>query len=45
VDLRGARLGLSAGFDALRGAIIDSGQLVDLAPELAQSLGIIVSDI
>ena len=45
VDLRGAQLGISAGFDALRGAIIDNVQLVGLAPELARSLGIIVSDL
>ncbi len=44
VDLRGAQLGITAGFDALRGAMIDSGQLVDLAPALAQALGITVSD-
>jgi len=44
LDLRGAQLGISAGHDALRGAIIDSGQLVDLAPALAQSLGITVAD-
>jgi hypothetical protein len=37
-------LGIEAGYDALRGAIIDSGQLVDLAPALAQALGITVAD-
>lgn len=44
VDLRGAELGITAGFDALRGTMIDSGQLVDLAPALAKALGITVSD-
>jgi hypothetical protein len=45
VDLRGATLGISAGYDSLRGAIIDSGQLIDLAPTFAQVLGITVQDI
>lgn len=44
VDLRGAELGITAGFEALRGTMIDSGQLVDIAPALARSLGITVSD-
>jgi uncharacterized protein YjbI with pentapeptide repeats len=44
VDLRGAVLGISAGFDALRGATIDSGQLIELAPTFAQVLGITVQD-
>jgi uncharacterized protein YjbI with pentapeptide repeats len=43
VDLRGAELGIS-GLDGLRGAVIDSGQLVDLAPSLAAALGIAVED-
>jgi uncharacterized protein YjbI with pentapeptide repeats len=42
VDLRGASLGVTAGFDALRGATIDSVQLVALAPYLARHLGIVV---
>jgi uncharacterized protein YjbI with pentapeptide repeats len=42
VDLRGASLGITAGFDALRGATIDSVQLVALAPYLARHLGIVV---
>lgn len=45
VDLRGAQLGITAGFEALRGTMIDSGQLMDLAPALAQSLGITVADL
>jgi uncharacterized protein YjbI with pentapeptide repeats len=44
VDLRGASLGITAGFDALRGATIDSVQLVTLAPYLARHLGITVDD-
>lgn len=40
VDLRGARLHFKAGFDALRGATIDGGQLVELAPALAGHLGL-----
>jgi len=43
-DFRGAELGISAGHESLRGAIIDSTQLYDLAPALAQSLGITVRD-
>ncbi|QIS04473.1 pentapeptide repeat-containing protein [Nocardia brasiliensis] len=45
VDLRGARaLDITEGLDALRGATIDNGQLMELAPALAQHLGIIVRD-
>jgi uncharacterized protein YjbI with pentapeptide repeats len=44
VDLRGAELGLIIGPDALRGAIISSGQLATIAPMLAQTLGIVVDD-
>jgi uncharacterized protein YjbI with pentapeptide repeats len=44
VDLRGAALGLSGGFDSLRGTTIDSVQLVALAPHLARHLGITVTD-
>ena len=44
VDLRGASLGIAAGYDALRGTTIDSVQLVTLAPELANHLGITVED-
>jgi uncharacterized protein YjbI with pentapeptide repeats len=44
VDLRGAALDIKAGYDALRGATIDSVQLVGLAPRLASHLGIVVAD-
>ena len=44
VDLRGASLGITAGFSALRGATIDSPQLMALAPLLAHHLGIEVKD-
>jgi len=44
VDLRGASLGIAAGFEALRGTTIDSVQLVTLAPQLANHLGITVED-
>jgi uncharacterized protein YjbI with pentapeptide repeats len=44
VDLRGAELGITAGYDALRGATIDTIQLIGLAPLLAQHLGITVED-
>ncbi|HEY3867303.1 MAG TPA: pentapeptide repeat-containing protein [Actinocrinis sp.] len=45
VDLRGAgSLNIVDGFDALRGAIISTPQLLDLAPMLADVLGITVKD-
>ncbi len=44
VDLRGARLEITAGYESLRGVTIDSGQLVALAPYLARHLGITVAD-
>jgi uncharacterized protein YjbI with pentapeptide repeats len=44
VDLRGATLGITAGYDALRGTTIDSLQLMALAPLLAHHLGIEVKD-
>jgi uncharacterized protein YjbI with pentapeptide repeats len=44
VDLRGAALGITAGYDSLRGTVIDSVQLVGLAPLLARHLGITVED-
>jgi len=43
-DLRGAELGIIIGPDSLRGAIVSTGQLVYLAPALAQATGITVSD-
>jgi uncharacterized protein YjbI with pentapeptide repeats len=45
VDLRGAsRLGLADGPHGLRGAILGSSQLFELAPQFAQALGITVRD-
>jgi uncharacterized protein YjbI with pentapeptide repeats len=45
VDFRGATgLEVIEGADSLRGAIIDSGQLAELAPALAHTLGIVVKD-
>ncbi len=44
VDLRGAELGITAGYDSLRGAMIDTVHLVGLAPLLARHLGITVAD-
>ena len=43
-DLRGAELGIIIGPDSLRGAIISTAQLIGLAPVLAQTMGITVSD-
>ena len=40
VDLSGARLRSLIGIDNLRGTIINRGQLLDLAPQLAAQLGI-----
>ena len=44
MDLRGAALGITAGYESLRGATIDSVQLVALAPLLARHLGLAVTD-
>jgi uncharacterized protein YjbI with pentapeptide repeats len=44
VDLRGSELDVARGYDGLRGAIVDSAQVVTLAPALAQQLGITVRD-
>jgi uncharacterized protein YjbI with pentapeptide repeats len=44
VDLRGAELDITGGHESLRGAIMSTAQLIDLAPALAQSLGITVAD-
>ncbi|GLX94994.1 pentapeptide repeat-containing protein [Herbidospora sp. NBRC 101105] len=45
VDFRGARtLGIADGLESLRGATISMSQLFDLAPRMAQSLGISVRD-
>ena len=44
-DLRGSQLdGLQAGIEDLRGAIIGSIQLIDLASDLARLLGLKVRD-
>ena len=46
VDLREAiELRLDGSYDALRGSTITSAQLINLAPELAQALGIVVRDL
>lgn len=42
VDLRGAELEISGGAESLCGATISTSQLNDLAPALAQALGIVV---
>jgi uncharacterized protein YjbI with pentapeptide repeats len=44
VDLRGAELGITGGYESLRGTTVDSVQLVALAPLLANHLGITVKD-
>lgn len=44
VDLRGSELLLAGSVLTLRGAIIDSRQLIDVAPLLAHELGLIVED-
>lgn len=45
VDFRGAvELDVANGYESLRGAVIDSTQLAELAPALAQTLGIVVKD-
>ncbi|HEX4658692.1 MAG TPA: pentapeptide repeat-containing protein, partial [Streptosporangiaceae bacterium] len=43
-DLRGAELGIIVDATSLRGAIISTAQLVHLAPVLAETLGITVTD-
>lgn len=44
VDLRGAELDIVGGHESLRGAVISTAQLIDLAPALARSIGITVRD-
>ena len=44
VDLRDAELGLLADPTSLRGAIVTTAQLIDMAPLLADSIGIVVND-
>ena len=43
VDLRGSRIGIARGWDRLRGATIDHGQLIELAPDLAAQWGLTVA--
>jgi uncharacterized protein YjbI with pentapeptide repeats len=40
VDLRGSRLDVARGFDRLAGAVVDPGQVLDLAPAMAAHLGL-----
>lgn len=40
VDLRGATIGHVNGLEGMRGATIDAGQLIDLAPLLARHVGV-----
>ena len=43
VDFRGAReLDVAEGWDSLRGAVLDAGQLAEVAPQLAQVLGLVI---
>ncbi|MGH3392204.1 MAG: pentapeptide repeat-containing protein [Actinomadura sp.] len=44
VDLRGAELGLTITPESLRGAVVTTAQLLDIAPALAEGLGILVED-
>lgn len=45
VDLRGSELAFAGSVLGLSGAIIDPSQLIELAPKLAQELGILVEGI
>ena len=44
VDLRGAELDITAGYESLRGAIMNTAQLMSIAPVLARQIGIEVKD-
>jgi uncharacterized protein YjbI with pentapeptide repeats len=44
VDLRGAELGITIDPECLRGAIVTTAQLAEIAPLLAESIGVIVTD-
>ena len=44
VDLRGAELGITVDPTCLRGAIVTTAQLMDLAPLLAEGMGLIVAE-
>jgi uncharacterized protein YjbI with pentapeptide repeats len=43
-DLRGAELGITAGYESLRGAIMTTAQLISIAPVLARQIGIDIKD-
>ena len=45
VDLRGSRLSVARGVEGLAGATVDPVQLIELAPQLAQRLGLRVSPV
>jgi len=44
VDFRDAELGITAGYESLRGAIMSTPQLISIAPVLAQQIGIVIKD-
>jgi uncharacterized protein YjbI with pentapeptide repeats len=44
VDLRGSDLRLTGGVEALRGAVVSTAQIIDLATPLAEAAGIVVAD-
>jgi uncharacterized protein YjbI with pentapeptide repeats len=44
LDLRGAGLGITIDPTCLRGAIVTAAQLAEMAPLLADSIGLIVAD-
>ncbi len=44
MDLRGAELGITTDPGSMRGAIVTSAQLTQIAPVLAESMGIAVDD-
>ena len=44
VNLRGAELGITIDPECLRGAIVTTAQLAEIAPLLAESIGLIVTD-
>jgi uncharacterized protein YjbI with pentapeptide repeats len=44
VDLRNAELGITVDPTSLRGAIVTTAQLVQMAPVLAEAIGIVVND-
>ncbi|WP_157101241.1 hypothetical protein [Nocardia shimofusensis] len=45
VDFRGTQaLSIAQGIESLRGATVDHGQLMELAPSFAAALGLTVTD-